>query len=82
MSALDLAAERSVRHIAARLNARPDDTHRVLASLGLAPYAGAGFAPLPTKCGHPSTSLKRNAMRKGVACIECEAVWRGNGRAS
>jgi len=45
---------------------------RVLACLGLIDYTGV-FEPLPTTCGHPSSSLRRcDIGSRGTRCIECE----------
>jgi len=47
----------------------------VLAVLGLVPYAGR-LDPIPTSCGHPNSRLRRDPLRRGTYCLDCQKTGR------
>ena len=77
MTPTDLPVALGVCRLAARLPA-PEQVpaaRRVLAVLGLVPYAGR-LDPIPTACGHPSSRLRRNAAHRGTTCLDCRNEWK------
>jgi len=77
MTPLDLPVALGVCRLAARLPA-PEQVRaaaRVLAVLGLVPYAGR-LDPIPTACGHPSSRLRRSSTHSGTVCLDCRNGWK------
>ena len=73
MTPADRPVALGVCRLAARLPA-PEQVPaatRVLAALGLVPYAGR-LDPIPTACGHPSSRLRRDPVWRGTRCLDCE----------
>jgi len=77
MTPTDRPVALGVCRLAARLPA-PEQVPaaaRVLAVLGLVPYAGR-LDPLPTACGHPSSRLRRDPLHRGTHCLDCHNEWK------
>jgi len=74
---LNLPVALGVCRLAARLPAAEQvpAAGRVLAVLGLVPYAG-WLDPLPTACGHPSARLRRDWATRGTVCLDCRNGWK------
>ena len=77
MTPIDRRVALGVCRLAARLPA-PEQVPaatRVLAALGLVPYAGR-LDPIPTACGHPSSRLRRRRSGRGTHCLDCHNEWK------
>ena len=73
MTPAELDAARGVSRIAVTVGATTVEVRRVLACLGCVP-PGDSLAPLPTRCGHPSSALRRRPDgAKGFRCVDCAA---------
>jgi len=73
----DLPIALGVCRLAARLPA-PEQVPaaaRVLAVLGMVPYAGR-LDPIPTTCGHSSSRLRRRRSGRGTVCLDCHNEWK------
>ena len=73
MTPADRPTALGVCRLAARLPA-PEQVPaaaRVLAVLGMVPYAGR-LDPIPTACGHPSAELSRRGTYAGTPCRACQ----------
>ena len=82
MTPAELDAARGVSRIAVKVGATTVEVRRVLACLGCVP-PGDLFEPLPTRCGHPSSSLRRHANgAKGFSCIDCAVEQRARRNAA